>query len=74
MVGGDKLLYEADADSPTSNLIETKIPVNSTISDAHKGAKLLSWALKDFFLASPMTKPEYMRVPIKYFARDIKDK
>ena len=51
VVGGDKLLYEADAGSLASSLIETKILLNSTISDAEKGARSMSYDLKDFFLA-----------------------
>ena len=31
----------------------------------------MSCDLKDFFLASPMAKSEYMKVPIKYFPPDI---
>ena len=74
VVSGDKLPYEADAGSPASNLIETKILVNSAISDAHKCAKFLSCDLKYFFLASPRTQLEYMRVPITHSPQDIKDK
>ena len=75
VVGGDKLLpYEVDASSPASNLVEIKVLIDSTISDVHKGAKLLSCDLKDLFLASPMTQSEYMRVPTKHFLQDFKDK
>jgi hypothetical protein len=38
-VGGDKLLYDVDAGSPAASLLETKLIINSTISDAHKGAR-----------------------------------
>ena len=72
MVDGDKLPHEVDTGSLASNFIETKILVNSAISDAHKGAKFLSYDLKDFFLALPMTHPKYMQVPIKHFSQDIK--
>ena len=34
-VGGDKLSYPDDAGSPAANLLETKILINSVISDAH---------------------------------------
>ena len=37
-VGGDKLQYLEDAGSPASNIIETKLLINSVISDTHKGA------------------------------------
>ena len=71
VVGGDKLTYSDDAASPATDLLETKILLNSTISDAEKGARFLSCDLKDFFLASPMNKPEYMKVHISKFPPDI---
>ena len=43
--------------SPAALFIETKIMLNSVISDASKGAKLLTCDLKDFFLATPMDTP-----------------
>ena len=70
-VGGDRLSYPHDAGSPAANVIETKILVNSTISDAPKGARFMSANLKDYFLATPMGRAEYMRVKLKYFPPDI---
>ena len=72
MVGGDRLSYSSDTGSPAASLLETKLLLNSTISDAQKGARFMSLDLKDFFLVTPMMKPEYMKVPIKYFPIDIK--
>ena len=40
-VGGDRLEYADDAGSPATNMLETKILVNSTISDAKQGARML---------------------------------
>jgi hypothetical protein len=59
-IGGDKLPYADDAGSPAASLLETKLVLNSTISDADKGARFLCANLKDHFLASPMKNPEYM--------------
>ena len=71
-VGGDRLLYEADAGSPAASLLETKLILNSTISDSDKGAKFACANLKDHSLATPMQDPEYMRVKYKYIPDDIK--
>ena len=49
VVGGDRLDYFDDSGSPAASLLETKILINSTISDADKGAKFMSADLKDFF-------------------------
>ena len=74
VVGGDKLTYNEDTGSPAASLVETKIMLNSVISDAHKGAKLLTCDLKDFFLATPMTNPEFMKIPLKVIPADIQKK
>ena len=71
-VGGDKLHYDANAGAPASSLLETNLIINSTISDAHKGARFAGADLKDFFLATPMEKPEYMKIKYKYILADIR--
>ncbi len=71
-VGGDRLEYDSDAGSPAASLVETKMTLNSTISDAHRGARFMSADLKDFFLATKMAEPEYMRIPYKYFPQDVR--
>ena len=74
VVGGDRLSYPNDPASPAASLLETKLLLNSTISDAHKGARFLTCDLKDHFLASPMQRPEYMKIPITRFPPDIIEK
>ena len=49
-VEGDKLDYFGETTSPTANLLERKLLINSVISDAHKGARFLGIDIKDFFL------------------------
>ena len=70
-VGGDRLPYTNNAGSPAATLLEAKLMLNSTISDANKGACFFSADLKDFFLVTPMDEPEYMRLHFKYFFDDI---
>jgi hypothetical protein len=53
--------------------LETKLLLNSTISDAEQGAHFLCADLKDHFLASPMANPEYMHIKYKYFPTAIRD-
>ena len=50
---------------------EIKLLLNSAISDANNGAKFASMDLKNIFLHTEMEKPEYMKVPYKYFPTDI---
>jgi hypothetical protein len=54
--------------------LETKLLLNSTISDADKGARFLCAGLKDHFLASPTKNSEYMRIKYKYFPADIRQR
>jgi hypothetical protein len=63
--------YNDDPSSPAAGLLETKLLLNSVISDAHKGARFMSMDLKDHFLASPMNRPEYMKVHRKNIPPDI---
>ena len=72
VVGGDKLVYEADTGSPAASMLETKLLINSVISDAKDGARFMSADLKDFFLQSIMPEAEYMKIPWKYFPTDIR--
>ena len=71
-VGGDRLIYPGDTGSPAANLLETKILINSTISDAHKGARFMSADIKDYFLATPMPTSEYMKVQYRHIPEDIR--
>ena len=71
-IGGDILEYLGDASSPAASLMETKLMLNSVISDAHRGAKFLSIDIKDYFLQSFLSEPEYLRIHSKYFFEDIK--
>jgi hypothetical protein len=74
VVGGDKLDCSYDTASPTTDLLETKLLINSTISDARRGARFCSVDLKDFFLSSLMDEPEYMKLHISFIPEDIVEK
>ena len=68
-VDGAKLDYPHDTASPTAALINTKLIINSTISD-HKiyGSRFCSIDIKDFFLQTTMDTPEYIRIHKRYFS------
>ena len=72
IVGGDKLEYDYDTGSPAASLLETKLILNSTISSAHKGACFMCAHLKDYFLATFMLEPEYMKIQYKLFLEVIR--
>ena len=68
-IGGNKMEYDNETVLPTANLINKKNLVNSTTSDANKGARFMSVNIKDCFLMMPLPKNdrEYMRMNAKYF-------
>ena len=72
-VGGDRLDAFQDVRSPAVGITETKLHLNSTISDAHLGARYCTGDLKDFFLSSEMKIYQYMRIHRKYVTPEIMD-
>ena len=74
IVGDDRLPYEEDARASVANLLETKLLLNSVISDVAKGARFLSVDIKDHFLDTLMRYLEYMKVKYKYIPKDMYQK
>ena len=73
-VGGDRLEYPDDTASPAATLLESKLLLNSTISQSAQGARFMTLDIKDFFLQTFMERPEYMKIHSKYFLPDIREK
>ena len=73
-VGGDRLSYAEGSGYPVANLWETTVLINSVISDAKSGAQFTTADIKDYCLATPINRPEYMKVPYKHLTEDIKKK
>jgi hypothetical protein len=70
-VGGDRLDAYQDVRSPAIGLTDTKLHLNSVISDAHLGARYCTGDLKDFFLVSDMLIYQYMRIHRRYLTPEI---
>ena len=60
--GGDKVDYPFDVSTKTADLTTAKLLINSVVSTPK--ARFLTADLKDFYLGTPMSRYEYMRVPI----------
>ena len=56
--GGDRVIYEGEFATPTSNIVTVKCHINSTISDPN--AKYCTMDIKDFYLGTPMKEFEYL--------------
>ena len=66
-VGGGKINYTGGESSPAPSLIETKLLLNSVISEANRGGRFLILDLKGYFLRSDLPTAEYMKLHGKYF-------
>ena len=64
-VGGDRLDYEEDPSSPAAGLLDIKIHLNSTISDAVRGARYATADIENYYLNNPMKIFRYMRIALK---------
>jgi hypothetical protein len=61
-IGGNKVNFPGDCGMPTVDMVTVELHLNSVIST--KGARYCTIDLKDFYLMTPMTRPEYMRMKI----------
>ena len=61
-VGGNQIEYPGDVSTPTVDMMTVKMHLNSVIST--KGARYCTIDLKDFYLNTPMERPEFMRLKI----------
>ena len=68
---GDQLDFLGDPSSPATSMLTTKNHLNSTISDAHKGARYLNLGIKNFFLGSRMDYYQYARVHASLIPKEI---
>ena len=69
VVGGDRITYEGDAGTPTAELLTIKLLANSIISTPN--AKMLTLDLKDFYLNTPMARPEFIRIKLADIPEDV---
>jgi hypothetical protein len=67
--GGDKLDYPGDASSPTISMLDAKLHLNSTISDAKHGTRHLGLDIKNYFLSTPMHAGSAVRHPTRSLGR-----
>ena len=61
-VDGSRINIDMDCGTPTASLLAVKLLLNSVISTP--GAKFLGLDLKDFYLNTPLARPEYPRLKL----------
>jgi hypothetical protein len=62
VAGGDRVHYPFHTGTPTADLLTTKLLINSMISTP--GARFFTMNIKNFYLCTPMTRYEYMRLKL----------
>ena len=67
VLGGNKIHYDFDVGTPTANMLLVKILLNSVVSTS--GAKFMTIDISDFYLNTPLTRWEYVKLNL----RDIPD-
>ena len=67
--GGDRINYPEDVGTPTADMTLVKTLFNSIIST--EGAKCVMLDVKDFYLNTPMTRYEYMRLKLTDIPEEI---
>ena len=70
-VGGDRLDAYQDAQSPAVGILDAKIHINITISEAHKGARYCTADIKYLFLCSTMQIYQYMCIHCQYIPTEL---
>ena len=58
-----------DCGTPTANMLTIKLLFNSVIST--KGDKFLGLDLKDFYLNTPMDRPDFLQMKLSNFPNDV---
>ena len=71
-VDGDRINCPLDCGTPTADVPVIKLLWNSTLSTL--GEKYFTLDISNFYLGTPMERPEYMNVPLKIMPSEIVDK
>ena len=68
MVGGNRIVCLFDVSTSTVEMMTVNMHLNSIIST--KGAQYFTINLKDFYLNTPMERPEYMQMKLKDLSQE----
>ena len=60
--GGDRINYPGEVSARTAELTVVKLHLNATVSE---NARYATADVKDFYLGTPLERPEYIRIPLK---------
>ena len=63
VIGGDRINYPGEIGTPTAEMLVAKVLFNSVIST--KNARFMRMYIANFYLMTPLSRPEYIHVSIK---------
>ena len=58
-----------DCGTPTADLLTIKLLFDGVVSTP--GAKFMTIDIKNFYLNTPLERPEYLRMKLSYFPEDV---
>jgi hypothetical protein len=65
----DRLHYSGDVATSTADITTFKILINSTLST--KDASMMMMDIKNYYLGTPLSRFEYMKMPLSRFHEEI---
>jgi hypothetical protein len=71
VVGGDRIDYPGDVSTKPTTMENLKLLLNSVVSTPD--AKFMCMDIKDFYLNTPMERPEYIRIHIRQIPKEFMD-
>ena len=71
--GRYRLDFPYGVSSPAMSMKNSKLHINSTVSDAHKGARYLGTDITNFYLGTDMPYHQYMRINPSKIPQEIKN-
>jgi len=69
IAGGDRINYPGEVATPTADMLVAKILFNSVIST--RGARFMTLDISNFYLMTPLKRPEYIQVKIDDIPKEI---
>ena len=67
-ISGNLICYPGDVGTPTASLELSKLLINSVLS--LKGAHFVWFDIENFYLGTPLDRPEYARIHLKYITQE----
>jgi hypothetical protein len=72
IIGGNNIVYPGDVGTPTGSIELIKLLVNSVLSQ--RNARLATMDLKNFYLNTPLDRPEYIHIKLANIPQEFIDK